>query len=193
MGVTGPSWHSCHVTRAAGIATTCLSPSLQGTTGTQRGNSFLQHTQGAGLRAAWTQFSWSTAAHFRVTAHRHQIPPQACGCQIRFLPTGKAVPVHLQSLMKWRFLSSESGARGAGRAEHSREQITSGLWERGLHLSWEQTHPTEHPSLSTRSQQPAGPASCHYRQCSQHPHNSQDTSWPHRGLNLSDLEGTKDG
>lgn len=32
-------------------------------------------------------------------------------------------------------LSLESGASGAGRAEPRREQITSRLWERGLHLS----------------------------------------------------------
>lgn len=32
-------------------------------------------------------------------------------------------------------LSAESGAKGAGRAERRREKITSGLWERGLHLS----------------------------------------------------------
>lgn len=40
-----PSWHSCHVTRTAGIATACLSSLLQSTTWTQSGNSFLQHSQ----------------------------------------------------------------------------------------------------------------------------------------------------
>lgn len=40
-----PSWHSCHVTRTAGIATTCLSSFLQGTTRTKSGNSFPQHSQ----------------------------------------------------------------------------------------------------------------------------------------------------
>lgn len=75
------SWHSCHVTRAVGIATTCLSSFLWGTTRTRSGNRFPQHSQhmlwlwGTHPRAERTQLSLCNVAHFRFAVHEQQIPP----------------------------------------------------------------------------------------------------------------------
>lgn len=76
-----PSWHSCHLTRAVGIATTCLSSFLWGTTRTRSGDRFPQHSQhmlwlwGTCPRAKRTQLSLCNVAHFRFAVCKQQIPP----------------------------------------------------------------------------------------------------------------------
>lgn len=93
--------------------------------------------------------------------------------------------------------SSQSDRR-TGRAEqsHPRPQERadhSPLWEKALHQSWEQTHPTESLSLPTRPQHPAGPAGCHLHVPTQHPPWLPGHPPAPQRLSLPDPQGRKDG